>query len=128
TLWGDGGPARGVGALARRTPVAVSVRAARSARLPDSIELAAYFVVSEALTNVVKHASASKASVSLELAEHTLRVSVADDGIGGAGLAAGSGLAGLRDRLEALDATLVIQSPVGGGTTRTASIPCPAQS
>jgi signal transduction histidine kinase len=124
TLLRDDGLAPAVEALARRTPIAVSVRAASFDRFPDSIELAAYFVVSEALTNVVKHASASKASVSLELAENTLRVSVADDGIGGAGLAAGSGLAGLRDRLEALDATLVIQSPAGGGTTVTASIPC----
>jgi signal transduction histidine kinase len=124
TLLRDDGLAPAVEALARRTPVPVSVRAATRDRLPESVELAAYFVVSEALTNVVKHASATKASVLLELAEDTLRVTVADDGVGGAGLAAGSGLAGLRDRLEALDATLVIESPIGSGTTVSAWIPC----
>ena len=84
-------------------------------RLPDPVELAAYFVVAEALTNAVKHASASRVSVSLEQQAGLLRVAVADDGCGGARITAGSGLAGLRDRLEALDATLAVDSRPGRG-------------
>jgi signal transduction histidine kinase len=93
-------------------------------RLPAPAELAAYFVVSEALTNVVKHASATQASVLLEREPGLLRVTVADDGVGGASMTAGSGLAGLRDRLDALDATLAIESPPGQGTTIRAELPC----
>jgi len=93
-------------------------------RLSDPIELAAYFVVSEALTNVVKHASATEASVLLERETAALQVAVMDDGIGGAHVTPGSGLAGLRDRLEALDATLTLESEAARGTTVRASIPC----
>ncbi len=93
-------------------------------RLPDPVELAAYFVVSEALTNVVKHASAIEASVLLEREPATLRVTVRDDGVGGARITAESGLAGLRDRLEALDATLSINSEAGQGTSVCALFPC----
>jgi signal transduction histidine kinase len=93
-------------------------------RLPDQVELAAYFVVSEALTNVVKHASAVEASVLLEREPAALRVTVRDDGVGGARIMAESGLAGLRDRLEALDATLSIESEAGQGTTVCALFPC----
>jgi signal transduction histidine kinase len=93
-------------------------------RLPDAVELAAYFLVSEALTNVVKHAAASQATVRLERMGGTLRVDVADDGVGGARAAADSGLAGLRDRLEVLDARLIIESPRGAGTSISVEIPC----
>jgi signal transduction histidine kinase len=113
-----------VEALARRTPLPVSVEGSVGDRLPDPVELAAYFVVSEALTNVVKHASASEATVRLGRKADTLRVVVEDDGVGGARAAADSGLAGLRDRLEALDAKLVIESEPGRGTTVLAEIPC----
>jgi signal transduction histidine kinase len=92
--------------------------------MPDPVELAAYFVVSEALTNVVKHASATEASVLLEYEAGTLRVTVTDDGVGGAQPDTGSGLAGLDDRLQALDATLVVESPRGKGTTVRAELPC----
>ena len=93
-------------------------------RLPDAVELAAYFVVSEALTNVVKHAAATEAAVRLERTGGTLRVTVADDGVGGACATVDSGLAGLRDRLEVLDARLVIESEPGAGTTISVEFPC----
>ena len=110
TLLRDEGLAAAVEALARRAPLPVTVESSVRDRLPDPVELAAYFVVSEALTNVVKHASASEASVRLEREPATLRVTVTDDGVGGARITPESGLAGLRDRLEALDATLSIDS------------------
>src|SRR5204862_3543833 len=116
TLLRDEGLQSAVEALARRAPLPVGVRGAVSDRLPDPLELAAYFVVSEALTNVVKHASASEASVLLEREPDTLRVTVKDDGVGGAAMRPESGLAGLRDRLEALDATLFIESEAVRGT------------
>jgi len=126
TLLRDDGLQAAVEALARRTPlpVTVTVQGTVRARLPDQVELAAYFVVSEALTNIVKHASATRASVLLEHGGDTLRVAVADDGTGGARLVAGSGLAGLRDRLNALDGELVVESPPGRGTTIRAELPC----
>jgi len=123
TLLRDEGLQAAVEALARRTPVPVTVEGAVPDRLPDPVELAAYFVVSEALTNVVKHASASEASVLLEREPDALRVTVTDNGVGGASIATDSGLAGLRDRLEALDATLVIESEPGRGTTVCTEIP-----
>jgi signal transduction histidine kinase len=124
TLLREEGLETAVEALARRTPLPVSVEGSVGDRLPDPVELAAYFVVSEALTNVVKHASASEATVRLGRKADTLRVVVEDDGVGGARAAADSGLAGLRDRLEALDAKLVIESEPGRGTTVLAEIPC----
>jgi signal transduction histidine kinase len=124
TLLRDEGLTAAVEALARRTPLPVTVESNAPGRLPDRVELAAYFVVSEALTNVVKHASASHASVVLEREPSTLRVTVTDDGVGGARITPESGLAGLRDRLEALDATLSIESGSGRGTKVCASFPC----
>jgi len=102
----------------------VTVHGAVHDRLPDSIELAAYFVVSEALTNVTKHASPTVASVTLVRESGVLRVTITDDGVGGARIATGSGLAGLRDRLDALDATLAIDSRPTQGTTVRAELPC----
>jgi signal transduction histidine kinase len=93
-------------------------------RLPDPVELAAYFVVAEALTNAVKHGSPSRVSVLLEQRQERLFVTVDDDGRGGARITSGSGLAGLRDRLEALDATLAVDSRLGHGTTIHAEFPC----
>jgi signal transduction histidine kinase len=120
----DEGLEAAVGALARRAPLPVTVNGTVRGRLSDPIELAAYFVVSEALTNVVKHASATEASVRLDRQGTSLRVTVADDGHGGARVTPGSGLAGLRDRLEALDATLTIESEAARGTAVRATIPC----
>jgi signal transduction histidine kinase len=124
TLLRDEGLDAAVEALGRRTPLPVDVRSTLHERLSDSVELAAYFVVSEALTNVVKHASASRASVLLERRPHELRVVVKDDGVGGAHMAPDSGLSGLRDRLEAVDATLQIETEAGHGTTVSAVLPC----
>jgi signal transduction histidine kinase len=113
-----------VAAVARRASLPVTVHGTAGGRLPDQIELAAYFVVSEALTNVMKHASATEASVMLERKDARLWVTVTDDGIGGVSVAPDSGLAGLRDRLDALDATLTVGSEPGRGTTVRATIPC----
>ena len=124
TLLRDEGLGAAVEALARRASLPVTVHGTVRGRLPDSVELAAYFVASEALTNVLKHASASEASVLIERKPGALRIMVKDDGIGGARIEADSGLAGLRDRLQALDATLVIESEAGNGTTVSAEIPC----
>jgi signal transduction histidine kinase len=124
TLLRDEGLTAAVKALARRAPLPVTVESSVRDRLTDPVELAAYFVVSEALTNVVKHASASEASVRLEREAATLRVTVTDDGVGGARITPESGLAGLRDRLEALDATLSIDSEANRGTTVCAFFSC----
>ena len=124
TLLREEGLESAVKALARRTPLPVTWTGRSAGRLPAAVELAAYFLVSEALTNVVKHASASQVEVQLAREAGTLRVGVTDDGAGGARAAPDSGLAGLRDRLEALDAKLVIESEPGAGTSIRAEIPC----
>jgi PAS domain S-box-containing protein len=97
-------------------------------RLPSPVEATAYFVVSEGLTNVVRSSGASSASVTLSCdaasADSRLLVEVRDDGLGGADPSAGSGLRGLADRIGALDGTLTITSPPGGGTTLLADLPC----
>ena len=124
TLLRDEGLEAAILALARRTPLPVNVRSTVRDRLPDPVELAAYFVVSEALTNVVKHASATEAAVLLDRQPATLRVTVTDDGVGGARITPDSGLAGLHDRLEALEATLFVESEAGEGTTVCVNFPC----
>ena len=124
TLLREDGLEAAVEALARRMPIPVRIEGGAAGQLPEAVELAAYFLVAEALTNVVKHASASAATVRLERVGDTLAVSVVDDGEGGARTERGSGLAGLRDRLDALDSTLVIESESGRGTTICAEIPC----
>ena len=99
-----------------RSPVPVHLDLAVDGRLPAAVEAAAYFFVSENLTNIARHAQARSAQVHAWLEDGTLIVSVVDDGIGGADPAAGTGLAGLRARLEALDGDLDITSPAGGPT------------
>jgi PAS domain S-box-containing protein len=116
------GPA--VEALASRLPVPVTVDAALGERLPSPVEASVYFFVSEALTNAAKHAEAGEVRVAIAAADGHLTVDVADDGVGGAaGTAAGTGLAGLADRVAALDGELTITSPPGGGTRLHAVIP-----
>lgn len=115
------GPA--VADLADRTPLPVGVSAPDLPRLPAPTEATAYFVVAEALTNVLKHAGASRADVRLSLVEGRLRVEVADDGAGTATVTTGSGLGGLRDRVRALDGELTVTSTPGSGTAVTAEIP-----
>jgi signal transduction histidine kinase len=105
-----------------RVPVSLDVRL--DERVPTAVEVAAYFVVSESLVNVQKHAEATHATVHLRVQDGRLVVEIADDGSGGADIGAGSGLAGLRDRVAALDGTLVVTSPDGGPTIVRAEIPC----
>ena len=93
-------------------------------RVPPTVEAIAYFVVSEALANTAKHARASHAGVSARREGDVLRVTVADDGLGGADLSRGTGLAGLTQRVRSVDGTLSISSPAGGPTTITAELPC----
>lgn len=109
--------------LARRSAVPVELETIGEARLPEPIEIAAYYVVSEALTNAAKHAHASVVHVRLDLTGPTLDLVVSDDGIGGATLQAGSGLTGLHDRVDALGGVLELASPPGEGTTLHARIP-----
>jgi signal transduction histidine kinase len=103
-------------ALGRRAPLPVEVTVRIPARPVARIEIAVYYVVAEALTNVAKHAQASHAVVEVAEADGVIRVSVSDDGIGGADLTEGSGLLGLRDRVDALGGTMTVTSPASGTT------------
>jgi signal transduction histidine kinase len=111
-------------ALASRIAVPVTLEADQGERLPAPVEIATYFVVSEALANVAKYAQATEATVALRRAHRRVIVEVTDDGIGGADAAHGSGLRGLADRVAALDGTLSLESPAGGGTRLHVEIPC----
>jgi signal transduction histidine kinase len=102
----------------------VTLDLASGARLPAATETAAYFVVAEALANVGKHSGARRAGVRVTRENARLVVEVSDDGAGGADAATGSGLAGLAGRVEALDGSLVVSSPAGGGTVVRAELPC----
>ena len=119
----EGGLGPALKALARRSAVPVELQVDVGARLPERVEVASYFVVSEALANAAKHARASVAHVSVEAVGSLLRVSIRDDGLGGADPARGSGLIGLTDRVQALGGTLSVLSPPGQGTTMRAELP-----
>jgi signal transduction histidine kinase len=119
----DDGLAAALHDLARSAPIPVEVEAPIG-RVAASVEAAAYFVVCEALTNAVKHASASRVELRATRENGTLTISVADDGVGGARARRGSGLAGLDDRVSAHGGTLAIASPRGGGTRIEVAIPC----
>jgi signal transduction histidine kinase len=108
--------------LADRLPIDVKVRAFDE-RLSDHVEATAYYICSEALTNVAKHAQATSAEVSFAREGDVLRFEIVDDGRGGADPRAGSGILGLRDRAEAARGTLFVISPPGRGTTVTATLP-----
>jgi len=109
--------------LARRSAVPVTLDLTIDRRLPDSVEVGAYYVVSEALTNAAKHSRASEVAVCGQTKDHTLLLSIRDDGIGGADVGNGSGLLGLRDRVEALGGRMRINSPAGSGTSLDVTIP-----
>ena len=119
----DDGLSAALRELARSSPVPVDVEVP-AARVAASVEAAAYFVACEALTNAVKHASASRVAVRAVRDNGALLVSVSDDGVGGAVVRRGSGLAGLQDRVAAHGGTLEIMSPRGGGTRIEVAIPC----
>jgi signal transduction histidine kinase len=110
-------------ALARRSPIPVNLDIAGGPRLPEPIEIAVYYVVSEALANAAKHSRASAVSVTVVSDTTGVRAAVADDGVGGAGLGRSSGLIGLIDRVEALGGRFALESPVGRGTTISIELP-----
>jgi signal transduction histidine kinase len=118
-----GGLRAGVDALVSRVSVPVGVEIPAE-RLPSGIEASAYFVIAEALTNVVKHADAQRAEVSARVERGALRVEIRDDGVGGA-RRDGSGLLGLDDRLAAIGGAMRVDSPPGAGTTIAATLPLP---
>jgi signal transduction histidine kinase len=109
--------------LARRSPVPVHLDVHACRRLPEPLQVAIYYTVSEALTNVAKYAHASAVDVRLSVRDTTVRLSIHDDGLGGAHIGGGSGLVGLKDRIEALGGRFHIDSPVGGGTSLLSVIP-----
>jgi signal transduction histidine kinase len=112
-------------ALARRSAIPVRLDVNVDGRLPDQIELAAYYTVAETLTNAARHASATVIDVEVEIGDGVLWVRVRDDGRGGAHLTDGSGLVELTDRIEALGGRLALESPPGGGTRVQISVPLP---
>jgi signal transduction histidine kinase len=120
----DEGLAAALASLARRATVPVEIRTMPEERLDAPVEAAAYFVASEALANVAKHAHASNVTISVTRANGWVRLEVADDGVGGADVSLGSGLSGLRDRVEALDGHLEITSRAAAGTQLRAEFPC----
>ncbi|WP_413229674.1 histidine kinase [Kitasatospora purpeofusca] len=110
--------------LAARAPLPVRLRVDLAERAAPAVESVAYFVVSEALTNVTKHARATRAEVTVRRVGKVLRVNITDDGLGGADARAGTGLSGLAKRVGSIDGTLQVSSPIGGPTTVTAELPC----
>ena len=123
TVLTKGGLAPALRGLARRSAIPVELEISASGRFAERIEVAGYYVVSELLTNAVKHAHASVVRVAVEQRNRRLCLSVRDDGAGGADPARGSGLIGLRDRVEAIGGTFVVDSPVGAGTAALVSLP-----
>jgi signal transduction histidine kinase len=119
----DRGLAPALEALAARVPLPVELRGVPGERLPEAVEAAAYFVITEALTNVVKHARATGVTVEVTRSAGQAVICVSDDGVGGATIREGSGLRGLCDRVEALGGTLAIRSEAGSGTAVMAELP-----
>jgi signal transduction histidine kinase len=114
----------GLEQLAARASVPVRLEVKIEGRLPERLEVAAFYLVSESLANIGKHAKATSATVEVARANGQLTVEVVDDGVGGADTERGSGLRGLADRVEALEGRLRVWSPNGGGTRLRAEIPC----
>jgi signal transduction histidine kinase len=118
-----GGLEPALNVLARRAPMPIELNVQVEGRLPESVELAAYYVVAEMLTNAAKHAQASVVQVAVEVQGGRLHLSVRDDGVGGADPTRGSGLVGVRDRVEALDGMTSVHSPPGAGTSVKVELP-----
>jgi signal transduction histidine kinase len=119
----QGGLGAALKALARRAAVPVELEARLPVRLPEPVEVAAFYVVSESLTNATKHSQASVVRVAVDAGDSVVELVIRDDGVGGADPDRGSGLIGLKDRVAALGGTLEIASTPGGGTTLVARIP-----
>jgi signal transduction histidine kinase len=119
----EGGLDPALRALARRSTVPIHLHVKADDRLREPIEVAAYYVMSETLTNVAKHAQASAVEVRVEANDEFLLLAIRDDGIGGADPERGSGLIGIRDRVEALAGTIAVTSPAGWGTSIHVELP-----
>jgi len=126
SILSEGGLVPALKALARRSIVPVQLDVQNAARLPQPVEVAAYYLISEALTNAAKHSNASVVHVGAQIIGNVLHLRVRDDGDGGADPALGSGLMGLKDRVEALGGTITIHSPAGAGTSLDADLPLAA--
>ncbi|MEV0054435.1 sensor domain-containing protein [Saccharopolyspora shandongensis] len=124
----DRGLPAALGELADRCPIPVALHAGLPDRFPAHVEVTAYFVVAEALTNIAKHSAATAASVTARHDAGVLAVEVADDGRGGADPARGTGLTGLADRVAVIDGKMLLSSPVGGPTLLRVELPCPVPS
>jgi signal transduction histidine kinase len=124
----DNGLRHALKTLARRSPIPVNLQVHAEVRLPEPVEVSAYYLVAEALTNAAKHACASAVTVTAEAdsTEQVLLVVVQDDGVGGADFARGTGLVGLKDRVEALGGRIFLDSPPGAGTSLRAELPLSA--
>ena len=123
----DGGLGKALRAMTRRSPIPVELDLRVEGRLPDQVEISAYYIVAEALTNATKHSGASEVTVSVdaEQSDGALRLEVADDGVGGAEFSGGTGLMGMKDRVDALGGRIDLHSPRGGGTAVRVMLPLP---
>jgi signal transduction histidine kinase len=119
----EGGVGPALKTLSRRSAIPVEVDLEAEGRLPEQVEVTAYFVASEALTNAAKHSQASVIHVRFETVDGVARLSIRDDGVGGATPSAGSGLIGLADRVESIGGFVEVTSPAGGGTSLLVEIP-----
>ena len=122
----EGGLGAALKVLARRSAIRVELQVHADRRVPERVEVAAYYVVAEALTNAAKHAEATAVHVDVDATGGLMRLTISDDGVGGADPAHGSGLIGLGDRVEALGGTVEVTSPPGAGTTLRVTLPIPA--
>jgi signal transduction histidine kinase len=118
-----GGLRAALGALARRSPIPVNLEVELDERPPAAIETAVYYVVSEAFANAIKHSGASRLSVEVARTGTMLRATIADDGVGGAAPGRGSGLIGLKDRVDAVGGRTILDSPPGRGTMISIELP-----
>jgi signal transduction histidine kinase len=119
----EAGLGAAIRALARRPPLPVRVQLRAVGRLPGSCEITAYYVAAEAFTNRAKHGKASAVDILIEQADGMLTVQVRDDGVGGADATSGSGLTGLRDRVEAIGGSMTLDSPAAPGAVVTVRLP-----
>jgi len=120
----DRGLAAAAEEAADRSPVPVDVRLRLDRRLPQAVEVTAYFVITEALANIAKHSKAGRAWIAGALTGDVLALEIGDDGVGGADVTRGSGLSGLTDRVAVMGGTVSMSSPPGGPTSLRAKLPC----
>jgi signal transduction histidine kinase len=118
---------RALRGLIRRAKISIRMKTRLCGRLPESVESASYYIISELVTNITKHAGVAAADLIIEAREDELFIGMRDDGVGGADSAKGTGLTGLRDRVEALGGTMEVDSPLGSGTSVRVRIPVGAR-